>query len=295
MRHVVRLTAVATLLVLLPLTAYSQATNRAFGGAFQYSDGNGTGTLTVTPLAGDSTGSGIERVQVSLQRGGQTLNGVGAYYAPGDGAANLASLLSFALLDPAAGGSYYYQASITPQDQGFIGQGTYFLVSAPQNEFSWSLQSQNTNTETGPGVGEQPDVAAIESGQPTLVGDWVKIAAADAIGGEYFAVENQAAAPVKTATWRGGLPGSGLYRVEVFIPALQEGATPRTERATYTVSTTVAESQAVRVSQNVTTSQWVPLGTFALGAQYEVVLTDETGETAFTRSVVANAIRFIPL
>jgi hypothetical protein len=284
MGHRVRLTAVAAILSLLPLGAYAQ--ERAFAGSFQYSDRNGPGTLTITPLAGDSTGVGVERVQVTLEQAGQRLNGVGAYYAPGGGTANLPALLSFGLIG-IDGRGLYYQARLTTDAQGIVGNGTYFLIAEPQTEYSWSIAPRPANGGTSP--------AATVSGQPSFVGEWVRIPLAAAIGGVYFATDNQAAAPIKTATWRGGLPGAGTYRVEVFVPAQPEGAAPRTENAVYRISGGLAGTDTVRrASQNVTTSQWVDLGISAFGTTYEVVLTDETGEPAFTRSVVANAIRFTP-
>jgi hypothetical protein len=283
-----RLTAVATLLALLPLAAYAQA-DRAFAGEFVFNDRNGTGTLTITPLAGDSTGAGIQRVEVSLAQGGQTLSGSGAYYAPDGGAANpsLPALLSFGLLD-SSGRGYYFQARLTQQGDRQVGQGTYILLAEPRTEFAWSIEGQTSDSGSG--------VEPIVSSQPTFQGgDWTRVTLAEAIGGVYFATDNQASAAAKTATWTGGLPAAGLYRVEVFIPALQAGAAPRTESATYRLSGGLTDSQVRSASQNVTTSQWVDLGTFTFGTNYEIVLTDQTREPAFTRSVVANAVRLTPV
>jgi hypothetical protein len=269
------------------MAAYAQ-TERAFAGVFQFTDRNGFGTLTITPLAGDSSPNGVQRVQVTLLQGGQTSDGVGAYYAPGAGTATSPppALLSFALID-FSGRSFYFQARVTAEGEGLVGEGTYFLVAEPQTEFSWSIESQASDS--------APESEGIVSSQPALQGEWERITLAEAIGGVYFSAENQAAAPVNTATWTGGLPAAGQYRVEAFIPAPQEGAAPRTENATYLVSGGLTDTQRVRgVSQNVTTSQWLDLGTFTLGTSYEIVLTDETGEPAFTRSVVANALRFTP-
>lgn len=290
MGHVLRLTAVAALLALLPVSAYAQVTDTPFAGSFQFTDRNGTGTLTITPLAGDSSANGVQRVQVALSQNGQTGNGVGAYYTPEGGTAP--ALLSFGLID-SGGRSLYFQARLTRGDSGLAGEGTYFFLDEPETEYSWSIEA--------PVVGSVPDdstpgVAPIVSSLPARAGEWSEIALADAIGGVYYAVENQAAAPVKTATWTGGLPTAGQYRVEAFIPAPSDGATPRTESATYRISSPIlTDPVIVKVSQNVTSSQWVTLGTFALGSEYQVLLTDQTGEPAFTRSVVANAVRFTPL
>jgi hypothetical protein len=295
MGRILRLTAVAALLALCPLASFAQATDQPFAGTFDYSDRNGEGTLTITPLAADSAPNGIQRFLATLTQAGLTLVGVGAYYAPGATETEASpAFLSFTLID-AGGASYYYQARLTAENQGFVGHGTYFLVAEPQTEYSWSIQSQAPVTPPQPPAGTEPATQAIESSLPSLVGEWSETAMTDALGGLYYAVANQAAAPVQMAIWRGSLPAAGQYRVEAFIPAAQEGTAPRTERATYLVSGGLTETEVAQVSQNVATSQWVSLGTFTLGTEYEVVLTDETGEPAFTHSVVANALRFIPV
>jgi len=106
-----------------------------------------------------------------------------------------------------------------------------------------------------------------------------------------------------TALWQMGLPSSGAYKLEAFIPAhgtIQWSCpdvdiSQDTRYATYTVQHANGAS-AIHVNQNNFYDEWVDLGTFhfdAVGgtATASVTLTDVTGETAQTSTVSASALR----
>jgi hypothetical protein len=129
-------------------------------------------------------------------------------------------------------------------------------------------------------------------GRPILVDRWWWTVFSEAIGGGYYATRNTRATDISTATWQGTpVSGPGRYRVEVFIPRQPgTGSLPRTENAQYTIYPG-GPAVTARISQRVTTSQWVDLGTYHFDGPYRIVLTDRTGEPGLTRSVVANAVR----
>ena len=85
--------------------------------------------------------------------------------------------------------------------------------------------------------------------------------------------------------------------MEVFIPRQpSRSVARRTAKATYQVTVAGSDPPTLKqVDQAVTFSGWVDLGTFSLPANYKVVLTDETGEPAGSRSIVANAVRLTPV
>ncbi len=106
-----------------------------------------------------------------------------------------------------------------------------------------------------------------------------------------------------TALWQMGLPSSGAYKLEAFIPThgtIQWSCpdvdiSQDTRYATYTVQHANGAS-AIHVNQNNFYDEWVDLGTFhfdAVGgtATASVTLTDVTGETAQTSTVSASALR----
>jgi hypothetical protein len=150
-----------------------------------------------------------------------------------------------------------------------------------------------SSAEWGPfEVTDRPQPVYLNS-NPRLVAGWLAHAFSEAIGGIYFATGNRQVGVVSSATWEGTLPaGKRNYRVEVFIPRPRVGSLPRTDRAQYLIFSTGAGAQGTAaISQRVTTSGWMALGTFPFDGTYRIVLTDETGEPWLTRSVVANAVR----
>jgi hypothetical protein len=288
MNTLLRLTVLAAVLASLPLTAYAQ-TNPVFDQPFTYTDRDGTGTLTLTPVTPAPAGAVSLRIQAVLEQGGRRFSGAGIYAEQEQvGLVPPPALLAFTLLD-SAGRSYFFEGTVgRGGSSGFTGQGTYFPVTSPQTSIAWRIQS----ADGGGGGGGEPIVSA----RPNLRGGWQENTFSEAVGGTYYATFNTNQGVGSTATWSGTLPASGRYRIEAFLPAQRQGFVPRTERATYRISVGDPQGDAVqRVSQVVTTSQWVDLGTYNLGTNYQVVLTDETGEPAFTRSVVANAVRLTPV
>jgi hypothetical protein len=287
MQPLLRSAALAALFTLLPLHAYAQS-HPAFNRPFQYTDREGTGTLTIAPVFDVGTGVGFQRIRVTLEQGSRRFTGAGVYSATEQGTSILPPpvLLAFTLLD-SVGRSYFFEGSVSPSGEGYAGQGTYFPVTSPQTTLAWRVQSQGGGT---------PGPEPIVSSRPTLRGGWTQNTFSEAIGGVYFATFNTQSNVASTATWSGTLPAAGQYKVEVFIPRQRQGFTPRTNRATYRLGSADPQSQALpRIDQNVATSQWVELGTFTFGTSFEVVLTDVTGEPSFTRSVVANALRLTPI
>jgi hypothetical protein len=276
--------ALATLVTLLPLNAHAQMIP-AFEQPFQYTDRNGPGTLTITPVYEAGIGMGFQSIQATLERGGQRFSGAGVYIRLTTEELGIQPppvLLAFTLLDT-QGRSFFFEGHVSETATGFTGQGTYFPVTAPRTVTAWRIESQRQQREP------------IVSSRPTLRGGWLQYAFAEAIGGTYFATFNRQTGVTSTATWTGTLPSAGRYRLEVFIPRQRQGFTPRTERATYRLGGADPQAQALpRISQNVATSQWVDLGVYSFGTTFEVTLTDETGEPALSRSVVANAIRLTP-
>ena len=139
--------------------------------------------------------------------------------------------------------------------------------------------------------------AALGHGRPYGRSHTVRITFSEAVGGVYYATYNTVSAPVSTATWSGPLPANGSYKVEVFIPRQPSSSSvPRTNRAVYQIATDGPAGQVIRTAnQQVSSSQWIELGTFSFNGSYRIVLTDETGEARATRSVVANAVRLTPV
>lgn len=84
----------------------------------------------------------------------------------------------------------------------------------------------------------------------------------------------------------------GIYKVYAFIPEQPSGVqTPRTQQAQYSIWSDTGWQ--TRVISQAYTNQWVLLGTFRIPSAYaQVVLSANTGETAGTRLVMADAIKF---
>lgn len=280
MRGPLRLALTVAMVTLVPLAAYAQGT-AFFAQPFQYTDVNGPGTLTVTPLSSDSTRSRFQPVGVTLVQGTANLTGSGVYHFLGDDDPNLPPfvLLSFTLVDAQGGNARVYQGTLA-SGNGFSGGGTYWLAAAPQNTAQWQIQST-------------PPPPPIVNSTPILTSFWQKNSFTEAIGGVYAATFNSQITPDSTATWQGTLPVAGNYTVEVFIPRSRSvSAVPRTQNATYQIFVGGFVGAATKqVSQAVTSSQWVSLGSFSFTQNYRILLTDVTGERSGTHSVVANAVR----
>jgi hypothetical protein len=281
MRRPLRLALTVAMVALVPLAAYAQGT-AFFAQPFQYTDVNGPGTLTVTPLSTDSTRFRFQPVGVTLTQGSATLTGSGVYHYLGDDDPNLPPfvLLSFTLVDGQGGNARVYQGTLAATS-GFSGSGTYWLATAPQNTAQWEVKSI------------PPPPPAIINSTPTLTSFWQQNNFAEAIGGVYASTFNTQTTPDSTATWQGTLPAAGNYTVEVFIPRQpSSNSVPRTQNATYQIFVGGFVGAATKqASQAVTSSQWVSLGTFSFTQNYRILLTDVTGERTGTRSVVANAVR----
>jgi hypothetical protein len=277
------------LTALVPIAAQAQVDPR-FGGIpmfsqpFQYSDREGPGTLTITPLSDASTRLSYQPIRVTLDQSGRHYVGAGAYHAFSDDGADLPpfALVSFTL-ESASGRSYFFQGRIAPVN-GYTGEGTYYPIDAPQAAVTWRIQTAAVTE-------------SLVNATPALVDYWSRLTFAEAVGGVYWATYNTLQGAVSRATWSGTLPASGNYRVEVFIPRqVGTGMVPRTNRAVYQIATGGPAGQVLRtVNQQVGSSQWIDLGTFSFTGSYRIVLTDETGEPRATRSVVANAVRLTPV
>jgi hypothetical protein len=283
MRRPLRLALTAALVALVPLSAYAQGTN-FFAQPFQYTDSNGTGTLTITPLNNESTRSRFQPVSAVLVQNNVRSTGSGVYHYLGDDDANLPpfALLSFTLVDP-QGNARVYQGTLAALN-GFGGSGTSWPVNSPQTTAEWKVQS----------IPPTPVPTQIVNSSPTLNQGWQRNTFAEAIGGFYYATFNTERGAVSTATWSGEALTGVSYDVSVFIPRPpRAGLVPRTNRAVFRIESTTGTTLKP-VDEAVTTSQWVSLGTFTFDRTYRIVLTDETGELRATRSVVGNAVRLTP-
>jgi hypothetical protein len=130
---------------------------------------------------------------------------------------------------------------------------------------------------------------------PDLRNGWYLNSSPQAFNTYYYSTYCTDGGAVSTATWEGSVPQAGNYKVEVFIPRQGFSVTPRTNNATYQIFHAGAGGQATAaISQNVTSSDWVSLGTFAFQASYRIVLTDQTGEPIYSHWVIADAVRLTP-
>jgi hypothetical protein len=284
MKRILSLALAAVAIALLPVRSLAQGTN-FFAQPFQYSDPSGTGVLTVTPLSAASTRLSFQPVQVTLNQNSIFSIGSGVYHAFSDDGADLPpfALLAFTLVDP-SGNARFFQGTLAPVS-GYTGEGTHHPVTSPQATTPWRVQSTQV-----------PPQNVLTNSAPVLNQGWYQNSFAEAIGGVYYATYNTFQGAVSTATWTGNIPTPGNYQLEVFIPRQPfPGSVPRTNRATYQIYPQGFSGVALRtVNQQVTTSQWVPLGTFMFQGSYRIVLTDQTAEPLATRGVVANAIRLTP-
>src|SRR4051794_40738183 len=279
---------------LLPVQAWAQS-NPAFTQPYNYTDADGPGVMTITPLSNASTAYTYQQIQVSLAQGSERFSGSGVYHDFADDGPSLQpyTLLSFTMFD-SRGTAWFFQGRVSPGpgkvggsgSVSYAGGGTYWQVSFPQSQYQWQISEQDQ----GP-----PPASAVTNSTPALQNYWNRVTQADAVGGYYYATYNSAQGVSSTATWSGNLPSAGTYRIEVFIPRQSAPANPpRTSGATYQVYDSSGRALTFRLNQQVNSSQWFPLGNFNLGSSYRVVLLDQTGEPTGSRSVVANAIRLTP-
>lgn len=109
-------------------------------------------------------------------------------------------------------------------------------------------------------------------------------------GGSLFTFASRTS-EANTASWTTALPSPGPYLVSAFVP----GRDATTRNAQYTVVHAGGQS-VVRVNQNAVSELWVPLGSFEMGAEGIVRLTDRTGEADSARfRVNFDAVRWQPL
>jgi hypothetical protein len=132
----------------------------------------------------------------------------------------------------------------------------------------------------------------VVNSSPSLHSGWLTSTLAEAVGGSYYGTFNNTIGVDSTATWAGNIAQS-TYRAQAFIP--RNGSYPRTHHAQYQIDMGGATAQ-VSISQDIgSTSEWVDLGTFTFNGHYQIMLTDETGEPQYSHTIVANAVRFIPV
>jgi hypothetical protein len=287
--------ALAAILIAVPgRSAQAQGTG-FFTQPFTFTDARGTGTLTVYPLTSASTRLSYQPVQVTLVQGNSTMSGSGVYHSFQDDGVGLppTALLSFSLLD-LGGNSRFYQGTLTATTINTSGSGTSWPTLSPQSATSWSCQTASGGT-TPPPSGSQ-----VVNSSPSLVQGWNQVNFNEAIGGRYYSTYNTYSTPVSTATWSGSLPsGQRNYLIEVFIPRQgSPSSVPRTTNAIYQIGSastgTGPTALSYRTSQNVSVSQWIPIGSAVFNGNYRITLTDATGEQTSSRSVVANAVRLTP-
>jgi hypothetical protein len=156
------------------------------------------------------------------------------------------------------------------------------------------------------GGNPSPPAETIINTTPTVTGNWTRSSYSDARGGFYYSALNTqigvgTAAPPEVI-WSGNLPaGAKRYRVDVYIPVQPGGRRPRTDSARYYIiyNTGGSIGPVVRfISQQVRSSQWVTLETVDFsnsGGRYAISLGAATNEAAGTKSVVANAVRLVPV
>ena len=152
-----------------------------------------------------------------------------------------------------------------------------------------------------PSVAQEPaqEPAVAAAAEPTIVDELTAGFSTrgpgwhDGIGGYAGHHYWTAAVPGRTAaagTWRATLPTAGSYRVEAMISARH--ATTRAAR--YIIGTAVGWVSRT-VDQSAARGSWLPLGTYALGAEVAVRLTARTGDPAGSgRTVAVDALRFVP-
>jgi hypothetical protein len=287
MRSALLLALSLALTLLMPASALGQGASGldAFARPFQYTDIDGTGTLTITPVSTASTRFGYQQIVVTLVQNFFRYSGAGVYHSyrdDGVDAASAVTLVSFTLLG-GSGQIYFFQGQIGPGPD-FRGSGTYFLVDRPQTIIAWQMQ---------PSIQTQPRNEAIINYVPELAGNWDRFVFSEALNGFYWGTDNTRTEVTATATWSGKML-SGSYTVEVFLPSRFVGdLVSRPKIATYQIA--AVPPVAFRLDQNLNQSGWVRLGNYRFEGSYRIVLSNETGEEPTTERVVASAVRLTPV
>jgi hypothetical protein len=275
------------LTLLIPATALAQGASGldVFARPFQFTDIDGPGTLTITPVGAASTRFGFQQIVVTLVQNLFRYSGAGVYHSYRDDGVDEASavtLVSFTLLG-VSGESYFFQGEIGPGPD-YRGSGTYFRVDRPQTSIPWQIQ---------PSVQPQPQSEAIINALPELAGSWDRFVFSEAFHGFYYGAANTHTGVTATATWSGTVP-PGSYTVEIFLPSRFPGdLVSRPKSATYKIA--AVGPVEFRLDQNLTHSGWVRLGNYGFEGSYRIVLSNETGEEPATERVVASAVRLTPV
>jgi hypothetical protein len=125
---------------------------------------------------------------------------------------------------------------------------------------------------------------------PSLTGGWAANFSPAAVGGVYYVTYNTQNTPTSAAEWDVILPQSGQY--QVYASSVPTMTVPRTANARYQISTSLGTQLVSGVNQDFSGEQL--LGTFSMNAGPNAVrLTDLTGEPDLSRTVVANAARWV--
>ncbi len=97
--------------------------------------------------------------------------------------------------------------------------------------------------------------------------------------------------PDSWAKWQAPLPaGGGMYEVFVYIPS---GVNAPSWRAPYTIRYLNNVTQATALVDQYVGNHWVSLGIYYMTSNDYVFTTDATGETAGTRRLSADAVKFV--
>jgi hypothetical protein len=134
----------------------------------------------------------------------------------------------------------------------------------------------------------------IEDDSPELVQFWAAQQSSNSRGGLYYYTGSSPQGAFSRALWAVDLdiPNGFALKVDAHIPGSSQPQN-RTARARYLITSANANPDVVMITHQRAASQWVTLGTFPFRAgRFQVELTDETGEPAGTRVIVADAVRW---
>jgi hypothetical protein len=284
MRRIPYLFLALALGAFLPLSAHAE---RKFD---YWDDEGGSGFLTQTNLGG------ADLARFTLMRNGVQLRGGGVIYGLEGGEI----LMALSLVDP-QGKAWFYQGR-GATGAGLYLRGFYFSIDPIGGIGRWSTIDRSSELPPAP-------AGTIVNSSPSVDPSWSTEVSADAFGGAfYWSLNNQVdlSGPIRGnsshATWSGILPpGKGFYRVDAFIPVLPSKISePPTDAARYYISFdfggSIGPDIPKRLNQQVTSSRWVPLDFVEFSQErYQVFLFSQTPDPDGSRSVVANAIRLVPV
>jgi uncharacterized protein YkwD len=156
MRPAVLLTLSLAATSFLPHACHAQVGAAFFARPFQYTDLNGLGTLTVTPVNQDSTKATFQPIQVGLVQNNITYLGSGVYHYLGDDGLDAPPfvLLAFYVLGP-QGNLIFFQGSVVALN-GYAGGGTYYPAAAPQMVRQWSISTNGAPNPPTPTPSDPP-------------------------------------------------------------------------------------------------------------------------------------------